>query len=144
MNAARIRILAIGKVRRAWIREGIDLYLKRLPGLSIVELKDSNPTKEAEAIRSTIQPEESLVVLMEQGPPLTSLAFAARIETYAADRIAFVLGGADGISQDLKQQASWQLSLSSMTYPHELARLMLVEQLYRARSIHQGTPYHRA
>ena len=144
MNAARIRILAIGKVRRAWIREGIDQYLKRLPGLSIVELKDSNPTKEAEAIRSTIQPEESLVVLMEQGPPLTSLAFAARIETYAADRIAFVLGGADGISQDLKQQASWQLSLSSMTYPHELARLMLVEQLYRARSIHQGTPYHRA
>jgi 23S rRNA (pseudouridine1915-N3)-methyltransferase len=144
LNAARIRILAIGKVRRAWIREGIDLYLKRLPGLSIVELKDSNPTKEAEAIRSTIRPEESLVVLMEQGPPLTSLAFAARIETYAADRIAFVLGGADGISQDLKQQASWQLSLSSMTYPHELARLMLVEQLYRARSIHQGTPYHRA
>jgi 23S rRNA (pseudouridine1915-N3)-methyltransferase len=144
LNAARIRILAIGKVRRAWIREGIDQYLKRLPGLSIVELKDSNPTKEAEAIRATIRPEEILVVLMEQGPPLTSFAFAARIETFAADRIAFVLGGADGISQDLKQQASWQLSLSSMTYPHELARLMLVEQLYRARSIHQGTPYHRA
>ena len=144
MNTSRIRILAIGKVRRAWIREGIDLYLKRLPGLSIVELKDSNPIKEAEAIRATIHPGEILVVLMEQGPPLTSLAFAEQIETFAADRIAFVIGGADGISQDLKQQASWQLSLSSMTYPHELARLMLIEQLFRAQSIHHGTPYHRA
>ena len=134
----------MGKVRRNWIREGVDLYLKRLPGLSVVELKDSNPIKEAEAIRAVIRPEEILVVLMEQGQPLTSMDFAKRLELFGADRIAFVIGGADGVSQDLKQQASWQLSLSAMTYPHELARLMLVEQLFRAHSIHQGTPYHRA
>ena len=144
MNNARIRILAIGKVRRRWIREGVDLYLKRLPGLSVVELKDSNPDKEADAIRSVLRSDETLAVLMEQGRPLTSMAFSKQLQMYGADRIAFVIGGADGVSQELKQQASWQLSLSAMTFPHEVARLMLVEQLFRAQSIQNGTSYHRA
>ena len=144
MNPSRLRILAVGKVRRGWIQEGIDLYRKRLPGLSIVELRDSTPEKESEAIRAARRPDERLVVLMEQGETLASIPFARKLEQISSERIAFVIGGADGLTDDLKSEAHWRLSLSPMTFPHELARLMLVEQLFRAQAILQGSPYHRA
>ncbi len=144
MNPSRLRILAVGKVRRGWIQDGIDLYRKRLPGLSIVELRDSTPEKESEAIRAARRPDERLVVLMEQGETLASIPFARKLEQISSERIAFVIGGADGLTDDLKSEAHWRLSLSPMTFPHELARLMLVEQLFRAQSILQGSPYHRA
>jgi len=133
----------VGKVRRGWIQDGIDLYRKRLPGLSIVELRDGTPEKEAEAIRAAWRPDERLVVLMEQGETLASIPFARRLEQISSDRIAFVIGGADGLTDALKEEADWRLSLSPMTFPHELARLMLIEQLFRAQAILQGRPYHR-
>ena len=144
MNPSRLRILAVGIVRRGWIQDGIDLYCKRLPGLSIVQLRDGTPEKEAEAIRAAWRPDERLVVLMEQGETLASIPFAQRLEQISSERIAFVIGGADGLTDDLKAEAHWRLSLSPMTFPHELARLMLVEQLFRAQAILQGRPYHRA
>ena len=144
MNPSRLRILAVGKVRRGWIQDGIDLYRKRLPGLSIVELRDSTPEKESEAIRAARRPDERLVVLMEQGETLASIPFARKLEQISSERIAFVIGGADGLTDDLKSEAHWRLSLSPMTFPHELARLMLIEQLFRAQAILQGSPYHRA
>jgi len=144
LNPSRLRILAIGKVRRGWIQDGIDLYCKRLPGLSIVELRDGTPEKEAEAIRAARRADERLVVLMEQGETLESIPFAQRLEQLSSERIAFVIGGADGLTEALKAEAHWRLSLSPMTFPHELARLMLVEQLFRAQAILQGRPYHRA
>ena len=131
-------------MRRGWIQDGIDLYCKRLPGLSIVQLRDGTPEKEAEAIRAAWRPDERLVVLMEQGETLASIPFAQRLEQISSERIAFVIGGADGLTDDLKAEAHWRLSLSPMTFPHELARLMLVEQLFRAQAILQGRPYHRA
>ena len=144
MNPSRLRILAIGKVRRGWIQDGIDLYCKRLPGLSIVELRDGTPEKEAEAIRAARRADERLVALMEQGETLESIPFAQKLEQLSSERIAFVIGGADGLTEALKAEAYWRLSLSPMTFPHELARLMLVEQLFRAQAILQGRPYHRA
>jgi 23S rRNA (pseudouridine1915-N3)-methyltransferase len=138
-----MRILAVGKVRKAWVQEGIALYCKRLPGLEIAELKDSTMAKEAEAISSALRPEERLVVLTEEGLNLNSLAFAEQLRGSGSDRIAFVIGGADGLAAALKEQAHWRLSLSPMTFPHELARLLLLEQLYRASTILQGGPYHR-
>ena len=144
MNPARCRILAVGKVRKGWIQEGIALYLKRLPGLSITELRDSTPDKEAEAIRQALRPDELPVVLMEQGSTLDSVRFSEQLSTYGSQRLAFVIGGADGITAELKATAAWQLSLSPMTFPHELARLLLLEQLFRAQSIRAGSPYHRA
>ena len=134
----------MGKVRRGWIQDGIELYLKRLPGLTISELRDSNPEKEADAIRAALRPDETLIALMEQGDTLASVAFAQRLEQFGNQRLAFVIGGADGLTPELKAQAHWRLSLSPMTFPHELARLMLVEQLFRAQAIVQGSPYHRA
>ena len=81
---------------------------------------------------------------MEQGETLESIPFAQRLEQLSSERIAFVIGGADGLTEALKAEAHWRLSLSPMTFPHELARLMLVEQLFRAQAILQGRPYHRA
>ena len=134
----------MGKVRRSWIQDGIDLYLKRLPGLTISELRDNTPDKEADAIRAALRPDETLIALMEQGDTLASVPFAQRLQQFGNQRLAFVIGGADGLTPELKAQAHWRLSLSPMTFPHELARLMLVEQLFRAQAIVQGSPYHRA
>jgi 23S rRNA (pseudouridine1915-N3)-methyltransferase len=144
MNPSRCRIIAIGKVRKTWVQEGIELYLKRLPGLTIVELRDGNPEKEAESIRQTLRSDEWPVMLMEQGETLTSISFSERLRSLGSQRLAFVIGGADGLTAELKALAHWKLSLSPMTFPHELARLLLIEQLFRAQAIQQGSPYHRA
>ncbi len=144
MNPSRCRIIAIGKVRKTWVQEGIELYRKRLPGLTIVELRDGNPEKEAESIRQTLRSDEWPVMLMEQGETLTSIRFSERLRNLGSQRLAFVIGGADGLTAELKGLAHWKLSLSPMTFPHELARLLLIEQLFRAQAIQQGSPYHRA
>ena len=144
MNVNRCRVLAVGKVRRGWIQEGIDLYRKRLPGLEVIEVRDSTPQKEADAIQAALRSDERLIALMEEGDTLASIPFARRLERYGNERLAFVIGGADGLTAELKARASWRLSLSPMTFPHELARLMLIEQLFRAQAILQGSPYHRA
>ena len=143
INPSRIRILAVGKVRKVWVLEGIATYLKRLPGLQVVELRDAGKAKEAEAVLVALQPGEQLVVMAEEGQTFDSPAFAERLEGSGSERLVFVIGGAEGIDPALKARASWKLSLSPMTFPHELARLLLVEQLYRALSIQQGGPYHK-
>jgi 23S rRNA (pseudouridine1915-N3)-methyltransferase len=84
-----------------------------------------------------------LVALCEEGQSYDSLAFAKALEGSGSERLAFVIGGADGLDPELKEQAHWRLSLSPLTFPHELARLLLLEQLYRASSILLGGPYHR-
>jgi 23S rRNA (pseudouridine1915-N3)-methyltransferase len=143
INPARIRILAVGKVRKGWVSEGVELYRRRLPGLEIVELRDGGLAREAEAISSELRRGEQLVALCEEGQTYDSLAFAQALEGSGSEQLAFVIGGAAGLDPALKARASWRLSLSPLTFPHELARLLLLEQLYRARSIQQGGPYHR-
>jgi 23S rRNA (pseudouridine1915-N3)-methyltransferase len=143
INPSRIRILAVGKVRKGWVLEGIATYLKRLPGLQVVELRDAGKAKEAEAVLAALQPGEQLVVMAEEGQTFASPAFAERLEGSGSERLVFVIGGAEGIDPALKARASWKLSLSPMTFPHELARLLLLEQLYRALTIQQGGPYHK-
>jgi 23S rRNA (pseudouridine1915-N3)-methyltransferase len=144
INPSRIRILAVGKVRKGWLSEGVGLYLKRLPGLEVVELRDAGMAREAEAIAAALRPEEQLVALTEEGQTYSSVDLARRLEGSGSERLAFVIGGADGLDPALRSRANWRLSLSAMTFPHELARLLLLEQLYRALSIQQGGPYHRA
>ena len=143
INPSRIRILAVGKVRKVWVLEGIATYLKRLPGLQVVELRDAGKAKEADAVLAALQPGEQLVVMAEEGQTFDSQAFAERLEGSGSERLVFVIGGAEGIDPALKARASWKLSLSPMTFPHELARLLLLEQLYRALTIQQGGPYHK-
>lgn len=144
MNLSRFRLIAVGKVRKSWVREGLAVYGKRLPGLQIVEVKDSTPLKEAEAISNLLLPSERLVVLCEEGRPFDSMAFAGWLAESGSGRVAFAIGGAEGFPAAFKARATLQLSLSAMTFPHELARLLLVEQIYRALTILQGGPYHKA
>jgi 23S rRNA (pseudouridine1915-N3)-methyltransferase len=144
LNPARIRVLAVGKVRKAWVREGLETYRRRLPGLTLVDVRDSTPEREAAAILSELRGDEQLIALGEEGRGLSSQQLAERLRDSGSRRLAFVIGGADGLSPGLRRRAAWQLSLSPLTFPHDLARLLLLEQLYRAQSILQGGPYHRA
>ncbi|MEB3185252.1 MAG: 23S rRNA (pseudouridine(1915)-N(3))-methyltransferase RlmH [Cyanobacteriota bacterium] len=143
LNPARIRVIAVGKVRKRWIAEGMAVFLKRLPGLEVLELRDGGMAREAEAVLAALRPDEQLVALTEEGQSLNSQALAERLAQLGSGRLALVIGGADGLAPALKARAAWCLSLSAMTFPHELARLLLLEQLYRARSILEGGPYHR-
>ncbi len=140
---SRLRLIAVGKVRKGWVAEGLALYRRRLPGLEIVEVRDGTPQREAAAILAALRPEERLVALSEEGEGLDSEALATRLSHQGGARLAFAIGGADGLNEEVKRRAQWCLSLSPLTFPHELARLLLLEQLYRARTILEGGPYHR-
>ncbi len=140
---SRYRILAIGKVRKEWIKNGINLYLRRLPGLKVTEIRDSNPKKEAESIDLALRKNEKLIALTEEGEFISSIAFASRLQSLGSQKIAFVIGGANGLAPEIKASAHWNLSLSALTFPHEIALLLLIEQLYRAQTILKKSPYHR-
>ncbi len=143
LNPSRYRIIAIGKVRKTWVQNGLSIYLKRLPGLEITELRDSTPQREAEAIRASLRSNESLAVLTEEGQNIDSIQFTKRLQEFGSTRLAFAIGGANGLTHELKAIANWEISLSAMTFPHEIARLLLIEQIYRAQAILQNSPYHR-
>ena len=143
LNISHYKIIAIGKIRKKWIREGIEMYLKRLPGLEVKEIKDSTQLKEEHTIKEIISKNEFLVTLNENGQSFTSKQLATKLLNSHNQNITFVIGGASGLTSSLNNLASWQLSLSPLTFPHEIARLLLIEQLYRAKTITQGGPYHK-
>jgi 23S rRNA (pseudouridine1915-N3)-methyltransferase len=143
LNISHYKIIAIGKIRKRWIQEGIEMYLKRLPGLEVKEIKDSTQLKEEHSIKEIISKNEFLVTLNENGQSFTSKQLATKLLTSHNQNITFVIGGASGLTSSLNNLASWQLSLSPLTFPHEIARLLLIEQLYRAKTITQGGPYHK-
>jgi 23S rRNA (pseudouridine1915-N3)-methyltransferase len=139
----RLRVVAVGKVREAHLRKAIDDYLERV--------RHYFPTDEvelaADAGLARALPERFAVVALDPGgKALTSEAFAAWIgdRMNCGDKgIAFVIGGADGLPRDLVARATLRMSMSAMTLPHRLARLLLAEQLYRAMTILRGEPYSR-
>ena len=143
LSFSHYKIIAIGKIRKQWINEGIEMYLKRLPGLKVLEVKDSTQTKEEYMIKDIINKNDTLVTLNENGQLFTSKQLAKKLLDCHDQNITFAIGGATGLSTSLNSSASWQLSLSPLTYPHEIARLLLIEQLYRAKTITKGWPYHK-
>ena len=143
ISLSRYKIIAIGKTKKKWIREGIEMYLARLPGLKIIEIKDSSQTKEEYMIKELIKKNEILVTLNENGQCFTSKQFTKKLIDCHNQNITFAIGGATGLNPSLNNSAAWQLSLSPLTFPHEVARLLLIEQLYRAKTIAQGGSYHK-
>ena len=143
LNISHYKIIAIGKIKKRWIQEGIEMYSKRLPGLELLEIKDSTQRKEEQMIKENLKKNETLVTLNENGHSFSSKQLAKKLLDSQNQNITFVIGGPSGLSSSLNSSASWQLSLSPLTFPHEIARLLLIEQLYRAKTITQGGPYHK-
>jgi 23S rRNA (pseudouridine1915-N3)-methyltransferase len=140
----KIKIIAIGKIKHRWISDGVQEYLKRLPGLTIVELKDSNKDKEFAELQLLLRPREKLVALTERGKLYDSIGFANFLQQETRDEtLVFAIGGPEGISRDLEKTSAHQISLSPMTFTHDMARLLLVEQIYRAQNILQNGSYHK-
>ena len=143
LNISHYKIIAIGKIKKKWVQTGIEMYLNRLPGLKIIEIKGSTQTKEVSTIKEMLKRNETLITLNENGHSFTSKQLAIKLQNHQNQNITFVIGGATGLSPSLNNAAALQLSLSPLTFPHEIARLLLIEQLYRAKTITQGGPYHK-
>jgi 23S rRNA (pseudouridine1915-N3)-methyltransferase len=137
----KVKIIAVGKVKKPWLQAGIALYMKRLPELEIVEIKDAGKEKEADKLESLMRDQDRLVVLSEMGQERDSVAFSQWLGQEAFGTLVLFIGGPEGLCDRLKHYP--MISLSAMTFPHEIARLMLIEQLYRAKTILQNGSYHK-
>ena len=155
----QIMLLAVGKCRKPYLREGVSDYIDRIrryTSLEHIELREertprsgaapSGLCKEGERILRSLPEKAYVVALDPAGDSCSSNALARRILRIGIEglgRIAFVIGGPSGLSSRVIRRADWRLSLSSFTFPHEIARLLLLEQVYRAFTIMRGEPYHR-
>ena len=155
----KIKIIALGKIKEKFLKDGIDEFLKRLSPyatieiveLSPVEIKDENLVpkaleQEAEKILSNIKQNSYVVTLEIQGKLLSSEEFARKINEITVlgiSELVFVIGSSCGISPKVSQRANFKLSFSKMTFLHQFARLLLVEQIYRAFKILKNETYHK-
>lgn len=151
----KIQITACGKLKDNSIRDLIDEYTKRLPwSIKIVEVDAGNKARNPEVtkkeeeklILSKIPANHYKIALDETGKLLTSEEFAsslAKISITHGSNISFIIGGSDGLAEELRKSANLVISLGKLTYPHMLARLLLVEQLYRSFTIIEGKSYHK-
>jgi 23S rRNA (pseudouridine1915-N3)-methyltransferase len=150
----RLLIAAVGRIKTGSLAELQSEYVKRLGGrIAIKEVEErrasSGPerkAREGDLLLAALPEDATVVALDERGKSLASTAFAERLRRWQTDGImtlAFVIGGADGLAHPVVQRAALTLSLGAMTWPHLLARILLLEQLYRAQQILNGHPYHR-
>lgn len=157
-----IRLICVGKLKERYFAEAVAEYEKRLNAfcrLELIELPeerlserpspaeiDAALEREAQLIEKKLLKDGMLVCLCVEGTQQSSEAFAellSRAENSGRPRISFVIGGSYGMAQRLKEKADVRLSMSKMTFPHHLARVMLAEQLYRGFQIKEGTRYHK-
>ena len=152
-------VAAVGHKMPAWIEAGFQEYAKRMPPecrLVLKEIKAEPRTTgktvsalmaaEAERIQQALPKQAYVIALDERGKDLTTQQISQQLQHWQHDTpsVAFLIGGADGLAPELKERAQAQWRLSSLTLPHALVRVLLVEQLYRAWSLLQGHPYHRS
>ncbi|MDP2172492.1 MAG: 23S rRNA (pseudouridine(1915)-N(3))-methyltransferase RlmH [Candidatus Cloacimonadaceae bacterium] len=151
-----LRIYQIGKTKEDWLKAGIDEYLKRLGAflkVEIIELPDVSlkstgcadivKARETQNVLKRISPDEYLILLDESGVQKSSLEFSRYLTNlYERKSVVFVIGGVFGTDNALKQRADLILSLSAMTFTHQMVRLVLIEQIYRAMMISHNRNYH--
>ncbi|WP_404446610.1 23S rRNA (pseudouridine(1915)-N(3))-methyltransferase RlmH [Sutcliffiella horikoshii] len=157
-----ISIITIGKLKEKYLKQGIDEYLKRLSAyakIDIIELPDEKApeqlsdaemeqvkNKEGERILAKISDDTHVIALAIEGKQRSSEELAKEMDklaTYGKSKIAFVIGGSLGLSSDVMKRANDTLSFSKMTFPHQLMKLILLEQVYRGFRINRGEPYHK-
>jgi 23S rRNA (pseudouridine1915-N3)-methyltransferase len=153
----KLLVVAVGQRVPDWAQTAWDDYAKRFPPELRLELKavktepragkrlESLYAAERERIEAAIPSGSRIVALDERGTALSTLALAARLTAWQleADNVALVIGGPDGLDPAFRQSAHERIRLSDLTLPHAFARVLLVEQLYRAWSVNAGHPYHR-
>ncbi len=155
----KIKIIALGKIKEKFLKDGIDEFLKRLTPYSAVEVIELSPVEikdehlieraldeEGEKILSYIKPQSYVITLEIKGKELSSEEFAEKIVELTNDgqgEIVFVIGSSCGISKNVSARANFKMSMSKMTFLHQFARLILIEQIYRAFKIIKGETYHK-
>lgn len=155
-----VNIIALGKLKESWFREACSEYIKRLSAFANVTVKEPEPVqlpqnpspaqiekalcREADAIRSCIKGGVNIAMCIE-GKTLSSVQLAEKIENLSntSSTINFIIGSSFGLSESFKQSCDFKMSMSPMTFPHSLARVMLLEQIYRAFSINNNGKYHK-
>lgn len=157
-----ISILSVGKLKEKYLKAGIEEYLKRLSGyakVEVVEVPDEKAPeilspvemeqvkqKEGEKLLAKISPDTYVIALAIDGKMKSSEELADSLDklaTYGKSKFAFVIGGSLGLSNEVLLRADEKLSFSKMTFPHQLMRLILLEQIYRAFRINRNEPYHK-
>ena len=154
----KITLLTVGKTDKDWVRQGMEIYVSRLKHyipFAVVEIpelknvsaltKDQIKTREGELILKNIKPTDDLILLDERGKEYTSVELAKVIQdkiSYVGKDMVYVIGGAYGFSDAVYQGANSKISLSRMTFSHQMVRAIFVEQIYRAFTIMKGEPYH--
>jgi len=158
----RILVIAVGRMKQGPERELVETYRKRAEGvgrslglrdIEIIEIRESRAqdverrrVEESIAIANLVPEHAKLIMLDERGDSLDSAALAALLREWRAEdraAVCFVIGAADGLADSLRQRANLKLAFGKATWPHQLVRIMLLEQLYRAATILAGHPYHR-
>ncbi|KKM11268.1 50S rRNA methyltransferase [Clostridiales bacterium PH28_bin88] len=158
----RIKLVAVGKIKERYLAAGVAEYLKRLqpfsrvevvevpderlPGQPVPALEEAVKDKEGERLLAHVRDSSYTVALIPEGQMLSSEDLAALLDKLAVSGksdLTFIIGGTLGLSQRVLQRADLLLSLSPMTFPHQMVRMILLEQLYRAFKISRGEPYHR-
>ena len=150
-----IKIICLGKVKEKYLQDGIDEYIKRISKytqVKIIELEDEGIKddkvalkKEKEKILKYLNTKDYIIVLDISGKEMTSLEFADKIDKTLIinSDITFIIGGSYGIHEDIKKLSNFSLSFSKMTFPHQLFRVLLLEQIYRCFKINNNESYHK-
>lgn len=158
----KIRVIAVGKIKEKYIRDGINEYLKRLSrycSVEIIEVEDEKTQenltnreidiikdKEGKRILSKISPNSYIISLVIEGKQMSSEELANKIEDLMIEGVndlTFIIGGSLGLSREVIEKSNLKLSFSKMTFPHQLMRMVLLEQIYRSFRIIRGEPYHK-
>ena len=150
-----IKIITVGSIKEKYLKEAIEEYQKRLSkytNLEIIEVKDEGLTElekakklEAEKIEKNISEKDYIITLEIEGKEYTSPEFAEELRKIQTENsnITFIIGGSYGLADSIKEKAKKHLSFSKMTFPHQLFRVILLEQIYRAYKINNNESYHK-
>lgn len=158
----KVSIISVGKLKEKYLKQGIEEYIKRLGPYATVDIQEvpdekapenlseaqmlEVKQKEGERILSKIGQDTYVITLEIEGKMVTSEKLADQLDqlaTYGKSKVAFVIGGSLGLSEDVRKRSDFALSFSKLTFPHQLMRLVLLEQVYRAFRIMRNEPYHK-